>query len=348
MKKLKDLKKWCESMTKMDEQQLKKYFDEKYADIDLFLISNGVSKQHVDLIKNEKIKSYIYPEICYDEVEAIENVLVPVENIVNTTRSGVINREWYQIVKESFLTFTSYKQANIEPKRILNCFIYLSDLGWEKWNKSFLDKKVANFNFYSYENQDGTNIEYHQQGGNGGWTHRLIAAKVGGVENILSNKVYRHVFNPYKYDLYIKIKNYENKVRYKIQESIYFKLDNEKQSLVCECVDPYYNYNLGIIFKDIYDTSYKNDIKYVESYLLTLQKAYKILNDIEANLMQRINCYMWFPTFLIKRKIGRNNFINLQMLIECIDDDLEEFVYEVVKEVQLITSYNEKVQHKIK
>lgn len=329
----------------MNEQELKNYFDDNYKNIDQFLIDNGVPKKHLDLIRNEKIKAPDYPKCCYDEVEVLNNILIPVEKVVKTTREGVINREWYQIVKESFLTCTTYKNANITPKRILNCFSFLFDLGWEKWNESFKNKNVANFKFYSYEDQDGIHVEYHQVGGNGGGSHRLIAAKVGGVENMLAKTVYRHAFNPYKYNLYIKIKDYESKLKNKIHESDYFNLDDDKQNLICECLDVYYNYDLGEIFEEMFDTYYEKNIERVEKYVFKLQQSHEVITKIENILASRYNYYIWFPKLSLKRKLEKNNFIDIEMLIECENYELEYFIHEVCKQFHFIKAYNQKLKN---
>lgn len=330
----------------MNGEQLKKHFDDNYTDVDSFLIDCGVSVDHLDSIKEEKVRTLDYPVFCYDELEVRNDVLVPVRKIVKTTREEILDVEWYQLVKESFMEYKAYKQANIEPKRILNCFSFLYDLGWDKWNKSFTDKDVAYFNFHTFENEDGTNLEYYQAGGNGGGSHRLIAAKVGGAEQILAKQTYRHVFNPYKYKLYKQIIDLENKVKEQVQKLGCTNIHIRKQRLVCECADLNFNYDLGEIFEEMYDDDYKYRLEYIEKYSSYLQNISKIISDIDKELKQSSNQYTWLPKALLKRKLGKNAFIDIEMLLENFDNDLEVFIKEVVKEMHSIAAYNKKALSK--
>ena len=327
----------------MDTDDFKNYFDRNYKDLDTFLIHLGVEKEYLESIKFQKIKRPTYPEETYDEIKTDINVLVPVNKIANTTRRGNIGYTWYELVNSSLLYPNQYNEANIEPERIWGCLRYLYVLGWHNWNESFLKKSVGNFNFVSYETND-SDIEYHQSGGNGGGTHRLIAAKIGGVENILANLVHKRVHNPYKYQVYQGIKGNEIKLKQLINESKYFDLDKKEESIICECSDLYYSYDFSEVFYNMYDTYYKENFTYVEGYFDFLSHTIENIMKIENYLNNTYNFNVWKPKYILKRKLDQIRFTSLESLFESETDEIDDRINDIAKELQIILAYNKKVK----
>lgn len=331
--------------SQLNNEDFKNYFDRNYKDLDTFLIDLGVKKECLESIKSEKIKGPKYPKETYDEVKTDMNILVPVNKIANTTRRGNIGSTWYELVNLSFLYPNQYNEANIEPKRIWGCLRHLYVLGWCDWNKSFLKENVGNFNFVSYET-DASDIEYHQSGGNGGGTHRLIAAKVGGAENILSNIVHKRVHNPHKYKVYKGIKENEIRLKQLINESEHFDLDEKEESIICECSDLYYSYDFSEVFYKMYDTYYKERFTYVESYFDFLRHTIEHIMKIEKYLNNNYNFSVWKPKYILKRKLDRMRFTSLESLFESESDEIEDRINDIAKELQIILAYNKKKEKK--
>ncbi|MCD8845194.1 hypothetical protein [Staphylococcus gallinarum] len=292
----------------MDKYELKAYFDQNYKHFDEFLIDLGVSKKHLDYVKNIKINKHLYPREYYDFVKQEHNVTIPSKKIIRTNLYGNYGCYWYDLIKDSFTKEPRDITANIDPPKIWDCFKYLYVNGFDRWAKSYLLPTVGGGSYDAFITSDNEKYYVHV-GSNGDGRHRLFSAMVGGVENILATSVEVYKYNSKKAQLFNQIKLKEIAIQNHVSEKnyLYFKRDN----LFIKCSDAYFNYDLGIIFGNKKFAFLNDEIEIINEYIDYLDQSMCYLKDIDMIYETCSNSKTIYPLFYLKNKlhnIDSNNF----------------------------------------
>lgn len=326
----------------MNKFEFKSYFDKNYKEFDGFLIDLGISKNHLDYIKTIKINNNIYPREYYDFIKQEHDVTIPTKKIKYTSLFGNYGYYWYDLIKDSFIKEPKDITANIKPASIWDCFRHLYEKGFEKWNESYLSKTVGGCNYAAFITSDGE-IHYTHSGGNGGGRHRLFSAKVGGVENILAASLEIYKYNPLKARLFNQIQIKETEIKNHINNREYLEFNKDMSKIELKCSRPYFNYELGSILENKKTCFLNNEIDEIQAYIDNLNRYQSYFMQIDAIYDSIKNHRNIWPVFYIKNKLNKvKTQSNTHKFKSLTHLDEEHIPDEIVKEMKLVFSYNNK------
>lgn len=315
-------------------------------DLDEFLIEKGVSRDNIEASKKDIIYGIDDFRLYCDKTIVEEGKLVPTKYIVHPTRGGNIGYSWYELLEYAFKDFTkdTLQSTNIAPERLLSLLVrnFVNEYqNFEYWNRLFADKKsgMANFNFDMYDLGEGQVPLYFQTGGNGGGTHRLILAKVTGVDYIFANEIYVYKINQQKKSLYDQIGNLENQLKEFINESLYFELGPDSKNLYLrKNKEGKLKIFLGEGLRKLDEVDYCSE-EYINDYINYLEFLTSNLNEIEKRLNEKKNFYKFLPRRILSIMCGNQNYIKLK------DIQILNNKKEILKEIRLQLAYVYKLEN---
>ncbi|WP_251522182.1 hypothetical protein [Staphylococcus sp. Marseille-Q6910] len=213
---------------------------------------------------------------------------------------------WYDFIDFAFYGVPDDLEVNMEPKRIWRLMArnFVNEFeDFKKWNDLFATEEsgMANFDFDVYYLEDDIEPLYFQAGGNGGGTHRMILAKVTGVQKIFSKVVTVYKLNNYKKSLYDEVKELEKELRGFIDSSYYFKLDKHTKTIDLKmkyAENSFFGYiTKGICNKD--EDDYEK-ITPIYEYMEYIRETLESLKEYEEQLNQYYNIYRFLPLKVLK------------------------------------------------
>lgn len=326
----------------MDDIDLKEHLTTELHFTD-FLIQKGVSKEAIESSKTDIISSSGDLEIYCDEVEILKDVLVPVKHVKKPTRQGNIGLSWYNIVDYAFNGVPTNIKVNMASKRIWQLMVrnFVNEYeDFEKWNKLFSTKesKMANFDFYKYDFGSDSEPFYYQAGGNGGGTHRMVLAKVTGVEKIHANEVRVFKVNPRKKHSYDRVKDKKKLITNFIEGSNWLEFTMLKDIILSMPNTSNNQLILGEVF-NYFDVSQLDNYEYVSSYIKDLDKMYSLLKELDKSLNQNMNFYNLLPTSLLGFLCEQSRIILLKNII---DNGFGDEKKELLRNIKIHQAYNYK------
>ena len=155
---------------------------------------------------------------------------------------------------------------------------------------------MANFDFDMYDLGPNRNPIYIQAGGNGGGTHRMILAKVTGVQNIFAKELTIYKLNAQKKALYDKTKHLENELTKYINQSTYYTFSDYTKTIDLDMKYTKGDFRLtlteGICRMTEKDYEAKTPIVEYQTYL---KDTLYTLQSFEKNLSKSFNFYRLLP-----------------------------------------------------
>lgn len=230
-------------------------------DFDEFLIELGVSKEHINCMKDKKL--YNDKLEYYDDYEETQyETLVPLEKVIWTSRA---NYGWsvYENVRRMHI-------GDREPTRFQMCFLHRKDKNFREYCESF-EKDIKPVDLVHFVEDDEYCVS---SDGN----HRTLTAMLIGAKNIKA-KVY---------DCHI---DYIKKDRYEISKAFYKKYNIEK------IVEQYGNISYTIYFQD--EKGVFTVTGYPEYYVSSSLESYLTeLGNIIEDDFKKANFIQRFPGFM--------------------------------------------------
>lgn len=329
----------------MNEIELKNHLISNQC-LDDFLIEKGVSRNNIEASKKDIIFGIGDFRVYCDKIKVEDNMLIPAKHIVHPTRQGNIGYSWYELLEFAFKSRTkdALDNTNIAPERLLSLILrnFVNEYqNFEYWNRLFAEKEseMANFNFDMYDLGERQAPLYFQTGGNGGGTHRLILAKVTGVDNIFANKVYVYKINHQKKSLYNQIENLQNQLKKFINESQYFELDADFKNLYLSTNKKNkFTTFLGKGLRKLDEIDYCSE-DYINDYILYLEFLISNLKEIEDSLNEKENYYRFLPKVVLSIMSKNKGYINIED-IQTLNDKKE-----ILRKIRIHIAYTYKSEN---
>lgn len=292
----------------MNEKELKQLCNQKYCNVDTFLMGLGISEAHIYNLKHTQIKEYQYPFIVFDYLGRAEDIVIPTESVIGSNVFGNIGYYWYDLVQYAFASTNNDCGLNMKPSRLRQCLIYLYNQGWENWNKSYQTGVIGEL-YFSSLSLPNTSTVYMHEGGIGGGRHRFFSAKIGNAEYIRAKYVDQYRLNVKKLEYHRKITEKESEIIHFIQNSTlfakkYHKHKDEKDFCDTTIVhqDLYYTIHIGKLFRA---ESTLERTEHFKAYLFELQTIMSALEAIENIALSQNNwkCRI-YPEWYLKKKLS--------------------------------------------
>lgn len=284
----------------MDKEALYEHLTTKQDLVD-FLIEKGVTEKNIKISSQEQIKGIGDLRLYCDRHEEQSDVLVPARYIQHPTRQGNIGRSWFDLMYYAFYGVPENIEVNMASDRIWQLMVrnFVNEYkDFDTWNQLFSTKesKMANFDFDMYDLGPNRNPIYIQAGGNGGGTHRLILAKVTGVQNIFAKQLTIYKLNAQKKALYDKTKHLENELTKYINQSTYYTFSDYTKTIDLDMKYTKGDCRLilteGICRMTEKDYEAKTPIVAYQAYL---KDTLRTLQSFEKHLSKSFNFYRLLP-----------------------------------------------------
>ena len=296
--------------------------------LDDFLINRCVKNSDLDAAMNEKVDYATEFDYYYDYKEKqTELAWIDTEYIHAPARAGNNNHSWYNLLFWGIYGLPQSKEANLSSLRFYDLLRNLTKMNFNELKELYEDGKsglsLYNFNKYVKSGEKPVYI-----GINDG-THRIILAKVLGINYVTSQKVYVYEYNPEKHRIYEDLILILEKLQSFLKTSKAFRLlDNEYIKINAKT----FNY-MGVLFEDINSYTFnKNTYEYIE-HIETLNKYYSILKEIEDDYNKQINVYKYIP----KRILNFMSLAHKDIYLE----EIEDYKNNLLKKVKILKALDE-------
>ena len=296
--------------------------------LDDFLINRGVKNSDLDAAMNEKVDYATEFDYYYDYKEKqTELAWIDTEYIHAPARAGNNGHSWYNLLFWGIYGLPQNKEANLSSLRFYDLLRNLTKMNFNELKELYEDGKsglsLYNFNKYVKSGEKPVYI-----GINDG-THRIILAKVLGINYVTSQKVYVYEYNPEKHRIYEDLILILEKLQSFLKTSKAFRLlDNEYIKINAKT----FNY-MGVLFEDINSYKFnKNTYEYIE-HIEILNKYYAILQEVEDNYNKQINIYKYIPKGIL-------NFMSLAHK-DIYLEEIEDYKKNLLKKVKILKALDE-------
>lgn len=296
--------------------------------LDDFLINRGVKNSDLDAAMNEKVDYATEFDYYYDYKEKqTELAWIDTEYIYAPARAGNNGHSWYNLLFWGIYGLPQSKEANLSSLRFYDLLRNLTKMNFNELKELYEDGKsglsLYNFNKYVKSGEKPVYI-----GINDG-THRIILAKVLGINYVTSQKVYVYEYNPEKHRIYEDLILILEKLQSFLKTSKAFRLlDNEYIKINAKT----FNY-MGVLFEDINSYTFnKNAYEYIE-HIEILNKYYSILKEIEEDYNKQINIYKYIPKKIL-------NFMSLAHK-DIYLEEIEDYKNNLLKKVKILKALDE-------
>src|SRR5699024_6367271 len=257
--------------------------------LDDFLINKGVKINDLHEAMNEKVDYATEFDYYYDYKEKqTELAWIDTEYILAPARAGNNGHSWYNLLFWGIYGLPQNKEANLSSLRFYDLLRNLTKMNFNELKELYEDGKsglsLYNFNKYVKSGEKPVYI-----GINDG-THRIILAKVLGINYVTSKKVYVYEYNPEKHRIYEDLILILEKLQSFLKTSKAFRLSDEGEYIKINAKTFTY---MGVLFEDIHPYTFnKNAYEYIE-HIDILNKYYSILKEIEDDYNKQINIYKY-------------------------------------------------------
>lgn len=300
--------------------------------LDDFLINSGVRKESLIKAQNSKVDYHFEFDYYYDYVEKQTDLAwVDTDFIYAPARSGNQGYSWYDLLKWGVYGVPKDQEINVAAIRFYDLLDNLTKMSFEELQKLYEDGQsgLSSYNFTKYEKKGEAPIYI----GSGDGTHRIILAKVLGINYVTSNRIYRYEFNNYKYKVYQELKLIIKKINDFIDNSTVFKLieDDDNNKYVSINVKEF-TY-MGVLLEEVSGYIFNKNIDRYVNYVEKLKHYYKHLQNIENAYNKEINAYKYVPKNLLNHLSLAHRDIYLEEL-----DEKEQLFIKKVKIMKAIDS----------
>lgn len=265
--------------------------------LDKFLTNRGVSIESLNSAINETVDYMPELEYYYDFKEKQTDLKkIDTKYIQAPARMGNSGHSWYNLLFWGVYGLPQNKDANLSTLRFYDLLINLTEMDLKSFKALYQDGKsgLSVYNFNKYIKKGEKPLYFGINDG----THRIILAKVLGIDYVTSNKVIVYEYNINKHKLYENLKLVTKNLYKLINNSSIFKLTNDDDNQYISIDVQEFNY-MGILLEEV--SSYifnKNEDRY-KKYVEKLNNYYEMLKRIESNYTNQINFYKYLPKQLL-------------------------------------------------
>ncbi|MBC2921948.1 MULTISPECIES: hypothetical protein [Staphylococcus] len=274
----------------MNREEIEKHLKE-VEPLDKFLTNRGVEISDLHAAMNDKVDYVPEFDYYYDSKEKQTQLAWIDTNYIHApARSGNNGHSWYNLLFWGVYGLPQNKDANLSTVRFYDLLTNLTKMNFKEL-KALYEDGNSGLSLYDFNKYIKTGESPIYIGVNDG-THRIILAKVLGVNYVTSKKVYVYEYNAEKHRIYEDLKIIIEKLESFLQTSNTFNLSEDGEYIKINT--PIYTY-MGVIFEDINPFTFnKNASEYIE-HIAILNKYYSILKEIEIDYNKQINIYKYIP-----------------------------------------------------
>ncbi|MGK4468464.1 hypothetical protein [Mammaliicoccus sciuri] len=292
--------------------------------LDEFLINRGVESSNIHSAKNKTVDYKTELNYYYDFKEKQTDLSwIDTKYIQAPARSGNSGHSWYNLLSWGVYGLPQNKEANISNIRLYSLLTNLTKMNFSELKELYEDGKsgLSLYDFYKYVRTGEKPIYININDG----THRIILAKVLGINYVTSNKVYVYEYNQEKHKIYEDLKLILNKFQQFLKTSRVFKISNDGELIKINAKT--FNY-MGVLFEDVNPYTFnKNAYEYIE-YIKSLNRYYSILTRIESDYNRQVNMYKYIPKTIL-------NFMTLAHK-DIYLEDIEKHQKQLLKKVKIL------------
>ncbi len=297
--------------------------------LDEFLIKKDVSTNQLNKAKNNKVNYHSELEYYYDYKEKQTGLAwIDVDNIHAPAREGNSGHSWYNLLYWGIYGLPKNKDANIATLRFYDLLINLTKMSLEDLKHLYEDGK-SGLSIYKFEKYIKTGEKPIYLGINDG-NHRIILAKVLGVNYVTSKCLYIYEYNIEKHSIYEELILIIKKLKSFLKTSKTFRLSDDGQCIKINAKTLTY---MGVLFEDISSYEFnKNAYEYIE-HIEILKRYYSILEEIENDYNKQINIYKYIPKGIL-------NFMSLTHK-DIYLEEIEYYKKSLLKKVKILKALDE-------
>ncbi|MGI2270002.1 hypothetical protein [Staphylococcus cohnii] len=303
----------------MNREEIEKHL-KKVEPLDQFLTNRGVNITDLNKSKNDYV-DYM-PEFAYYydyKEEQTELAWIDTDNIHAPARFGNSGHSWYNLLSWGVYGLPNNKDANISSANFYDLLTNLKKMDFSEL-KDLYENGSSILSLYKFNKYEKTGEKPIYIGINDG-THRIVLAKVLGVNYVTSKMVNVYEYNAEKHKIHQDLNAIIEKLQTFLQNSNAFNLVDGEFIKINGSRFTY----MGVIFEDINPTTFnKNTYEYIE-HIKILNRYYAILKEIEDAYNKQINIYKYIPKGIL-------NFMSLahkNIYLEAIEDYKKQLLKKV-------------------
>lgn len=289
--------------------ELKHYLKNVEA-IDDFLINNGVKKLDIDNSKNNFI-NYYEEYLNYYDFKIVKKDLVKVDTsyIKAPARTNNQNHSWYELLYRCIHGDSYKSKANISDHRLLKLLTNLTKMSLEDLKNLYQDGK-SNLSLYDFNvfYRDGQPPIYI--GINDG-THRIIMAKILGIDYVYTDNVQVYEYNKFKHDVFKEMKKAIKVFKDFLNQSEVFKLSADSAHIKVDvninsytCIDQF--------FYDVSPLDFNKNVESYREYIYFLHFYLQVFKEVEDAYKNSFNVYKHLPLRLLEFMLDSSSNFHLQ------------------------------------
>lgn len=251
-----------------------------------FLYKNGVPKAAIDKSKQEIINKqpdfYLYTEYV-KRIDKKQKVYL--KDVCCPARDLNHNTTWFKVLKWAIYGYPKAHRVSMNINSTYNLLSLLEDFKYQKL-KGYYENYEGSFSLFSFiEIQDDSEDNKLIQVGDG--NHRMILAKVIGVEYVYADKIDVYIVNQQKKIVYDQIKHKEAEImEYVSNSNLFFFNDNFQISIYCKK-----GYSLTIY--EPFLKIQQDNLDVMKQYLELLRLTFLELKQLEKDTLEKHHLYRY-------------------------------------------------------
>lgn len=297
--------------------------------LDDFLINRGVEISNLHASMNERVDYVPEFDYYYDfKKEQTDLAWIDTEYIHAPARSGNNGHSWYNLLFWGVYGLPKNKEANLSDLSLYDLLINLTKMNFNELKELYEDGKSI-LSLYRFNKYVKTGEKPIYKGINDG-THRIILAKVLGINYVTSKNVNVYEYNPEKHRIYEDLKLILEKLQLFLKSSNAFSLSDDGEFIKINAKTFTY---MGVLFEDINPFTFRKHAHEYLEHITILNKYYSILKEIEDDYNKQINIYKYIP----KKILSFMSLAHKDIYLE----EIEDYKNNLLKKVKILKALDE-------
>lgn len=250
--------------------------------VEKYLLEKGVDQEDISKSKKE-IATVPGKKYYYDEKAELQDVLVPLAMVKGVSRMEQLS--WFDMLNYGSTCLPegiSSGEFNLSTDRFLNVLKWLDENDLNETRNRFIN--TGNIHFDCFKNGDKEEYYQHTDG-----NHRVITAKVLGIDEIRARRVYVYEYNAEKHKSYKIYKEREKKAQEIVEE---LGLEFDYGNRVILHTEDYYE----LVYQFTYDEhSLGHDFSRIDTMIAEMDELLNRLNTIKEKIDKYYRIYKILP-----------------------------------------------------
>lgn len=270
--------------------------------LESFLYKNGVPKAAIDKSKQEIINKEPDFRLYTEYIKRMnKKQKVYLKEVCCPAREFNHNTTWFNVLKWAIYGYPKGHRVSMNINSTYSLLSLLEDYKYQKL-KRYYETDNGSFSLFSFiKIQDDSEVNKFIQVSDG--NHRLILAKIIGVEYVYADKIDVYIINQQKKDVYDQIKHKEAEImEYVANSKLFFFNDKFQISIYCKK-----GYSLTIY--EPFLKIQEGNLDVMKKYLELLKLTFLELKQLETDTLEKHHLYKYIPDSIyniIKKRIKKH------------------------------------------